>query len=126
MQIWKFSLIRIFLYTPLDSVHILENLAQRKSLYLHILCSIKLSLLVYLSTTFFSVALAKFCAWSAKLAALTSSSQSILHAAKITVYIFGSVTIHLLGINTESIYWIPIKFHKIQIGAWCQYQIWTI
>ena len=39
-------------------------------LYLHTLCSVKLSLLVNLGTTFFSIAPAKFCASRAKLAAL--------------------------------------------------------
>ena len=51
----------------------------------------------------------------------------------VTVYISGSVTIHLLGINTESMGNSPMggleahtrkkKIHKIQIGIWCQYQI---
>ena len=73
-----------------------ENLIEN----LHILCSIQPSLLVNLRTTFFSVALAKFCAWSAKFAALKFSSAFFLQP-RVTVYIFGSVTIHLLGINTE-------------------------
>ena len=70
MQIYRFSLIRIFPYTSLDSVHKRENLASRKPLYLYILCSVQLSLLVNVGTTFFSVVLAKFCAWSTKLATL--------------------------------------------------------
>ena len=37
---------------------------------MYILCSVQLSLLVNLATTSFSVALAKLCTWSAKLAAL--------------------------------------------------------
>ena len=66
------------------------------------LCSVKLSLLVNFGTTFFSVALAKFCASSAKLAALTFSSAFFLQS-KVTVYSFGRTKIHLLGINTKSI-----------------------
>ena len=102
MQIWKFSLTRIFPYTPLDSVHILENLAQRKSLYLHILCSVKLSLLVYLGTTFFSVALANSVHEAPNLQHWHLPASPFYMQPKVTVYIFGSVTIHLLGINTES------------------------
>ena len=50
----------IFWYMSWDSVHIWGNVTQRKLLYLHILCSVELSLLVSLGTTFFSNALAKF------------------------------------------------------------------
>ena len=60
MGIYGFSLIRIFPYMSLDSVHMWENLAERKPLYLHILCSVQLSLLVNVGTTFFSNALLKF------------------------------------------------------------------
>ena len=70
MQIYGFPLIRIVPYTSLNYVHIRENLAYRKPLYLHILCNVQLSLLVNVGVTFFSIALAKFCAWSAKLIAL--------------------------------------------------------
>ena len=45
-----FSLVHIFLYMSLDSVHMLKNMAQRKPLYLQILCSVQLSLLVNLGT----------------------------------------------------------------------------
>ena len=54
-----------------------------------------------LSTTFFSNALSKFSAWSGKLAALTSCSAFSLQP-QVTVYISGSVMIHLLGSNTKS------------------------
>ena len=64
----------------------------------HTLCSVKLSLLVNSGTKFFSVVLAKFCAWSAKLAALTSSTTFFLQL-KVLVYIFGS---------ERSIYWASI------------------
>ena len=56
----------------LNSVHIQEKVAQRKPLYFHILCSAQVSLFVNLGTTFFPNTLTKFCALSAKLAALTS------------------------------------------------------
>ena len=48
----NYANIRVFsdtcfpLYVSLDSIHIRENLAQRKPLYLHILCSVQLSLWV--------------------------------------------------------------------------------
>ena len=48
MQIYGFSLIRIFPYTSLDYVHIRNHLAYRKPFYLHILCNVQLSLLVNL------------------------------------------------------------------------------
>ena len=48
MQIYGFSLIRIFPYTSLDYVHIRNHLAYRKPLYLHILCNVQLILLVNL------------------------------------------------------------------------------
>ena len=60
MRIYGFSLMPIFWYMSWDSVHIWGNVTQRKLLYLHILCSVELSLLVSLGTTFFSNALAKF------------------------------------------------------------------
>ena len=74
----------------LDSVHILENVAQRKPLYFadlmqwHTLCSAQL---VNLGTTF-SNALAKFCAWSTKLAALTSCSAFFLAATSNSVHLW--------------------------------------
>ena len=57
-----FSLIHIFLYMPLDSVHLRESLAQGKTLYLHILYTVQLSLWVSLGTTLFFIALGKYCA----------------------------------------------------------------
>ena len=60
MRIYDFSLMPIFWYMSWDSVRIWGNVTQRKPLYLHILCSVELSLLVSLGTTFFSNALAKF------------------------------------------------------------------
>ena len=84
----------------LDSVHILENVVQRKRLHLYILHSVQLSLLVNLGTTFFSNSLTKLCAGNAKLAALTS--VHFFFQPQVTVCPSGSVTIHLLGSNTES------------------------
>ena len=81
----------------LDSVHILENVVQRKTLYLHILCSVQLSLLVNLGTTrllvnlgttLFSNAIAKTCARSAKLAALTRCSAFFLAATSNSVHLW--------------------------------------
>ena len=71
----------------LGSVHAVEILAQRKPLYLHILCSVQLNLLVNVGTTF-SVALASFFIWSAKLAALTFSSAFFLVATSDSVYLW--------------------------------------
>ena len=71
-------------------------------LYLHIICSVQLSLLVNFCTTFFSNALAKFCAWNAKLATLTSCSAFFFLLPQVTMYISSSVTMHLLGSITES------------------------
>ena len=59
-----------------------------KTFYLYILCSFLLSLLVNLGTTFFSNALAKFCAWSATLAELTSCSAFFLAAASNSVHLW--------------------------------------
>ena len=61
MQRYGFSAICIFTYMFLDSVHIRENLAYRKPLYLHILFSVQVRLWVNLCTTFCSFAPAKFC-----------------------------------------------------------------
>ena len=100
-KIWTYTgFLRIFPYMSLDSVHILENVVQRKRLYLYILQSVQLSLLVNLGTTFFSNALTKFCVWNAKFAALTS--VHFFFQPQVKVCISGSVTIHLLGSNTES------------------------
>ena len=106
MGIYRFSLISIFLYMSLDSVHIRKNVAQRKPLYLHILCSVQLSLLVNLTTTFFSTALTKFCASNTKLAALISFSAFFFFffffflQSQVRVYISGSVY--------QYIYWTSI------------------
>ena len=85
MRIYGISLIHIFAYMPLDSVHKLENVAQRKPLYLHILWSVQLSLLVNLGATFFSNLLAKFCA---KLAALTYCIAFSLAATSNSVHLW--------------------------------------
>ena len=77
-------------------------MAWTKPLYLHIICSVQLSLLVNFCTTFFSNALAKFCAWNAKLATLTSCSAFFFLLPQVTMYISSSVTMHLLGSITES------------------------
>ena len=103
MSDWvKYGSLTVFLWyvfscMSLDSVHMQENVAHRKPLYLHILCIVQLSL----GTTFFSNALSKFCAWSTKLATLTSCSAFFLQR-QVTLLISGSLTIHLLGSNTES------------------------
>ena len=106
MGIYRFSMIRIFPYMSLDSVHIRENVAQRKTSYSHILCSVQLNLLVSLGTTFSSNALAKFFASSAKPPALISCS-AFFFQLQVTVYISGSVTVHLLGTNTEHNEFLP-------------------
>ena len=72
----------------LYSVNIRENLAQREPLHLHILCSVQLSLLVNLGTTFFSIALTKFCAFSAKDAALASLNGLFLAATSNNVHLW--------------------------------------
>ena len=86
MQIYGFSLIRIFPYMSLDSVHIWGNVGQRKPLYVHVLCSVCLSLWLNVGTTFLSVALAELCARSTKLAALTSSITFFLVATSNSVH----------------------------------------
>ena len=58
--------------------------------------------MVNFCTTFFSNALAKFCAWNAKLATLTSCSAFFFLLPQVTMYISSSVTMHLLGSITES------------------------
>ena len=72
----------------LNSVHIQEKVAQRKPLYLHILCSAQGSLFVNLGTTFFSNTLTKFCALNAKLATLTSCSVFPLVASGKSVHLW--------------------------------------
>ena len=85
----------------------------------HTFCSAQL---VNLGTTFSNV-LAKFCAWSAKLAALTSCSAFFLVATSNSVHIW-LCNDTFIG-QQYQIYWISTKFHRIQIGFWCQYLIWT-
>ena len=104
MEIYGFSLIRIFPHISLDSAHIRENVAQRKPLYLHILCSLQLNLSINFGTTFFYL----------QNSALETLSLLHYHFAvhfflqpQITVYISGSVTIHLSGSNTESTEFLP-------------------
>ena len=72
----------------LNSVHIQEKAAQRKSFYLHILCSAQVSLFENLGTTLFSNTFTKFCALSAKLAALTSCSVFFLVASGNSVHLW--------------------------------------
>ena len=106
IEIWRYLLLKVvglFVKSRQDMKKWLfwRPGAGEKPLYLHILCSILLCLWRNLGRTFFSLAYTKFCAWSSKLAALTSSSAPFFIVTS-TVYIPGSVTIHLLGINTES------------------------
>ena len=100
MEIYGFSLIRIFPHISLDSAHIRENVAQRKPLYLHILCSLQLNLSVNFGTTFFYLQ-------NSALETLSLLHYHFFLQPQITVYISGSVTIHLSGSNTESTEFLP-------------------
>ena len=91
-----------FPYMSLDSVHIRENLALRKPLYLHILCSDQLSLLVNLGTAFFSIFHLQNSVHEALNLLHWHLPVHFLLQPQVIVYISGSVTIHLLGINIES------------------------
>ena len=95
MGISGFSLIRVFLYMSLNSVQIQENIAQRKPLYSHILCSVQLSLLLKLGTIFFSNTLVKFYARSATLAA-TSTTWKVSRYG-----VFSGSYFTKFGLNTE-------------------------
>ena len=77
--------------------------------------------IVNLGASYFSVALGKFWVWSTKLGALTSSSAFFLAATSNIVHLW-QCNDTFIG-HQYWIYWIPIKFHKIQTGVWCQYQI---
>ena len=116
MGICEFSLIHIFVYMSLDFVELVENVAQRKPLYLHILYSVQLSQLVNLGTIFFSNAHAKFCTWSAKLDASTSCVTFFLAATSNSVRLW-KCNNTFIG-QKYWIYWISTKFHTCQIGFW--------
>ena len=82
-----------------------EKFGSEKTFIFTYLIGVQLSLWV---TTFFFFALVTYCAWSTKLATLTFSCSFLAGTRNIfVVYISGSVTIHLLGINTESIEFQP-------------------
>ena len=96
----------LYTYGKINSVHIWEYTTWRKPLHFHILCSVQLTLWVNSVTTFCSVALAKFCEWSSKLAALTPSSVFYLAAISNSVpslvvsrYIYWVSILNLLIFN---------------------------
>ena len=114
MLIYGFSLILIFPYQSLYFIHIRQNLVHRKSLYLHILCSVQLSLCENLGTP---LHLQNFVDEAPNLLHWHAQVQFFLHP-QVTVYISGSVTICLLGINTESTEFQPDSTRfKQQSGA---------
>ena len=109
---YGFSLICVW-YMSLDSLHIQENLSERKLWNLYILCNVQLNLLVYLGT-FFSVELVNSVHETPIMLPWHFSVHFFLQL-KVIVCISGSATIHLLGINAES-----TEFQSNSTGfKWC-------
>ena len=105
MGIYRFSMIRIFPYMSLDSVHKRENVAQRNFIFAYLMqCptesidKLRYNILLQCTCKVLCMKYQTSC---------TDILQCIFFQLQVTVYISGSVTVHLLGTNTEHTEFLP-------------------